>query len=391
MIFPADDREAGLQQDTLLATPQPTPLFAASASACAANLWTSVNGWSVVRVYDDLSSEYRAVKTGAAITDLGAVPRYAMRGRDAGAFLSRLTSAPALTLAPGEGARGLMLRDHGGVIDYADVSCLGEDLFVLATSTPHAHWIDLATRRLDVSVEDISDIVAALGVYGPGASAALQRAGLKLPGEGVATSGILRGVETAARPIRFGPAPGIELVFPKGDALTIWERLSRRAKLRPVGLDALEVLRIEGGIVRPGHDFAMARPHDRNPVFPHHIGLPHLAPIDHGWFCGRRALRAANINYERLWLGLAIDAEQVSRGAPVFIGKREAGTLTSTGWSPDQRRVVAIAEISGLSRGKIEEISVLTQNAGRAEARILDSHERALASAFEKSRLRPTE
>lgn len=301
MIFPAEDPR--------LNAPRPTALFSASASACEANIWTSVNGWSAVRVFTDVAREYEIAKKGVAIADLGPMARYAVRGNDAGGFLARATTAPASRLEIGESARGLMLDDAGCVIDLAEVSRLSGDLFLLTVSQAHARRLQLALRGLDAVVEDISRQVAALGVFGPGAHDALAAAGMKTPGDSVAASAMVRGVETAARPIQFSALPGVELVFPKEEALTVWERLTRRSGAEPIGLDAFEMLRLESGAPRPGVDFVAAdRAGEGEAMSPAALGLCHLAPLDRGWFNGRRALRAKATEARRL-VTVAIDDE----------------------------------------------------------------------------------
>ena len=375
MIFPADD--------IFIEAPEATPLYAAAAAASEANIWTSINNWSVPRVISSVEQEYLAAKKDAVIADLGAVMRYAIRGEDAAAFLARITTAPATALDVGEGARGLILRDDGDVIDYADVSRLSDDLFLLTTPSAHARWLQLGARGLQVALDDISNAVAALGVFGPGAHDALARAGLKLPGDGVAASAMLRGVETAARPIRFGAAPGIELIFPSDEALTIWERLSRRTGLPAIGLDAMEVLRIESGAPRPGVDFTPATPGANAGWRPADIGLAHLAPLDQGWFSGRRGLRDRPENGERRLVVLAIDADEIVSGAAVFSAGKNIGRITSRAWSPDHRRVVAFADVLRVSPGDTYEISGGPDADTRVTARPLMTPEASLARAFE--------
>ncbi len=200
MIFPVDD--------IIAERPAPTPLYAATASVSTANLWTSINGFAAARVFDSVEAEYRAAKESAVIADFGPLSRYAVRGENAAVLLSRVATAPALSLSPGESARGLILDDDGGVIDLAEVSRLAVELFLLTTPSPQPRALQLAARGLDVHIEDISRTVAAIGVLGANANAALSASGLKIPGDHVAASAVLRGVETAARPMQFGALPG---------------------------------------------------------------------------------------------------------------------------------------------------------------------------------------
>ena len=375
MIFPAEDPR--------LNAPRPTALFSASASACEANIWTSVNGWSAVRVFTDVNREYDVAKKGVAIADLGPMARYAIRGGDAGAFLARATTVPASRLETGESARGLMLDDRGRVIDLAEVSRLSGDLFLLTASQPHARRLQLALRGFDAVIEDIGRQVAALGVFGPGANDALAAAGMKTPGDSVAASAMLRGVETAARPIQFSALPGVELVFPREEALTVWERLTRRSGAEPIGLDAFEMLRLESGAPRPGVDFVPAdRARGDEAMTPAELGLAHLAPLDRGWFNGRRALRDAPAAASRRLATLAIDDESAAAGTEIYDGGKPVGRVTSWAWSPAARRVAAFARLSGsLKTGDLEAARPLPAS-GRVRAKLVETAESALERAF---------
>ncbi len=374
MIFPAEDFFAD--------APRPTPLYAAVASASEANLWTAVNGWTAARVYSSVSGEYETAKSAAALADLGPLARYAVRGKEAAEFLGRLTTAPALSLQVGESARGLMLNDQGYVIDLAEVSRLSDDLFLLTAPTPHARHIALGRRGLDVVAEDISGQVAALGVFGPQTAGVLAAAGLKSASETLAASGVLRGVETAARPVQFGAMPGVELIFPKEEALTIWERIIRRGAGAPIGLDALEILRLEAGGPRPGLDFTPAGKPGASPRTPEEIGLAHLAPLDRGWFNGRRALRHLAGKPRRRLISLSIDAEQSAPGAAVLQDGKPVGRITSCAWSPVRKRVIAFADVDAASHGNDYEISAAGAPEGRIPAKRLETAESGLARVF---------
>jgi len=380
MIFPAEDFVAD--------APRPTALFAAVASVSEANLWTAVNGWTTARVYNSVSGEYEAAKSKAALADLGPLARYTVRGFDAAHYLGRLTTAPALTLHVGESARGLILDDHGFVIDLAEVSRLSDDLFLLTAPSPHARRMGLAARGLDVVVEDISGEVAALGVFGPQTPAVLAAAGVKSVNETVAASGVLRGVETAARPIQFGAMPGMELIFPKEEALTIWERIMRRKAGVPIGLDALDALRLESGAPRPGVDFIAADKAGAHARTPEELGLAHLAPLDRGWFNGRRGLRERAGRPERRLISLSVDAEELRPGAAVFSEGKAVGRITSCAWSPARRRVIAFADVAAATRGTSYEISGPAAGDGGVIARRCETPESALAKTFAEERAR---
>ncbi len=388
MIFSAED--------FVTESPKATALYAASASYCEANIWTSVNGWSAARLYTSIEQEYAAAHSAAIITDLGAITRYAIRGDDAAMMATRVATAPAKKLEPGESARGLILSDEGAVIDLAEVSRLSGDLLLLTTPRPHARRMRLAARGLDVSFDDITAQVSALGVFGPKAREAAAKAGIDLSGESVAASGHVRGVETAARTTEFGALPGVEMVFPREEALTVWERLMRFDGMTPAGLDTLEVLRIESGAPRPGADFVSAenaRPGQART--PAELGLPHLAPLDRGWFNGRRALRQTAPAPSRTLVTLMLDTEEATAGVAVFAAGKGAGKavgrITSCAFSPDAKRMIAFADIAINASGKPLEIAMAPPGEGRIAAKSLETAEGALAADFRALQKEATE
>jgi len=373
MIFPADDLVAD--------SPKATPLFSAAASVCDANIWTSINGWSVARVFTSVAQEYEAAKSGAVIADLGALARYAVRGPAAASFLARLTTAPAVRLEPGESARGLILNSEGAVIDLAEVSRLSDELFLLTSPRPHARRLRLGARGLDVEIDDISGQVAALGIFGPAARDAAASVGVEVGNDSGAASGRVRGVETAARSTQFGSLPGVEMIFPKEEALTIWERLMRMGEVTPAGLDALDIIRLEGGAPRPGADFVSAE-NGGNTRTPAELGLAHLAPLNRGWFNGRRSLRRLAQTPARMLISLTLDTEHPMPGAAVFAADKPVGRITSCAFSPSIKRVIAFADIARTAIGKPMEVAVPPPAEGRVAAKFQENPEKALEDDF---------
>lgn len=360
--------------------PRATPLYAAAASLSAANSWTSVNGWAAARVYTTVEEEYAHASEGAALVDLGPFCRYTVRGARAPEMLARLTTTPVAELRVGESARGLILDGAGHVVDFAEIARLGGDLYLLTTTAPADRRLQLAQRGFDVSLANVGRDVAALGVVGPKAREAASAAGFDVQSADLAAQGRVRGVELAVRPINFGAAPGLEIVYPADEALTLWERLRRAGKLIAAGLDALDILRIEGGTPRIGIDFDSAdRARPGEGRTPAEIGLPHLAPPNRAWFSGRRAMSAAPAPRRQLAV-LAADADAVAPGAAVFIKGAPAGRVTSAAYSPELRRALCFADLPA-ALGP-EPLEIATPEGARVEARVRETAESRLASAF---------
>jgi aminomethyltransferase len=370
--------------------PRATPLYAAAASLSAANSWTSVNGWAAARVYTSVEEEYAEASQNAALVDLGPFCRYTVRGERAAELLARLTTTPVAELNVGESARGLILDGAGTVVDFAELARLGGDLYLLTTTAPVDRRLTIAARGFDVSLANVARDVAALGVVGPKAREAASAAGFDVQGAELAAQGRVRGVELAVRPINFGAAPGLEIVYPAEEALTLWERLRRAGKLIAAGLDALEILRIEGGTPRAGVDFVSAdEAAPSEAKTPAEIGLPHLAPGNRAWFNGRRAMSAAPAPVRVLTV-LAADADAVPAGAPVFVKGASLGRVTSAAFSPELRRALCFAELPVVALGEPLEIAV-SASGERVGASVKETAESRLASAFRNSQKAATD
>lgn len=371
--------------------PRATPLYAAAAGLSATNSWTSLNGYAAARVYTSVEEEYKAASEDAALVDLGPMRRYTLRGPDAAAILSRLTTTPVSDLGVGESARGLILDTDGFVADFADLTRLSGDLYLLTTATPIDRRLQLAARGFDADALNVGSMVAALGIAGPAARDVAAAAGIDLLSADASAQGRVRGVELAIRPVGFGAAPGVEIMYPADEALVIWERLRRKRPLPAIGLDALEILRIEGGVPRIGVDFAGA---DQTGVMserrrPNEIGLPHLAPPNRAWFNGRRAMKSAD-RPDRYLVVLSVDCDRVEPGSAIMFKTDTVGRITSAAFSPRLRRVVAFAEIEASALDRPLE-AVLPGASGRAPARLHDTAESRLAFFFRENLKTATE
>lgn len=378
MIFPRDED---------IKDPRPTALYAATASLSAANVWTSVNGYAAARVYTTLEEEYAAASEEAALVDLGPIRRYSLRGPDAATLLARMTSTPVHELGVAESARGLILDGDGAVVDFAELTRLSGDLYLLTTARSADRRLALAARGLDVAIANIGAMVAALGVIGPAAREAAAAAGIDVLSADATAQGRVRGVELAIRPINFGAAPGVEIIYPAEESLVIFERLRRKRALPAAGLDALEILRIEGGAPRIGVDFQSADL-GGDKRLPDEVGLPHLAPPNRAWFNGRRAMKRAKPT-GRWLVVLSVEADAALAGGPIHARGEPVGRITSATFSPRLRRALCFADLDAAAFGKPLEAAVA--GGGRAPAQLHDTAESRLAAVFRDSLRHATE
>lgn len=137
---------------------------------------------------------------------------------------------------------------------------------------------------------------------------------------------------------------GYEIWCQPRDAMTLWQRLWELGEpmgLSPLGLDALDTLRIEAGLVFAGHEFS-----DQTDPFEAGIGfcVPLKTKTDD--FIGRAALIEKSTHPQRKLVGLRLDGNQlVAHGDGVFVGHAQVGVVTSATRSPITGQNIALCRI----------------------------------------------
>ena len=133
---------------------------------------------------DACNREVVAVRSAVGLCDVSTLGKIEVAGRDAGMFLDRLYINVMSRLAPGRTRYGLMLREDGFVMDDGTVACLGENHYVLSTTTANAAAVmshmefcrDVLWPGLDVSMVSVTEQWAQYAIAGPRAREVLFRA-----------------------------------------------------------------------------------------------------------------------------------------------------------------------------------------------------------------------
>jgi folate-binding protein YgfZ len=306
----------------------------AAVAARAAEL-IDIDGTSVAAHFGDPDGEYRAARERVAVMPRPWRSLVRFEGDDRQRFLQGVVSNDVVGLAPGDGCRALFLDVKGHV--RADLDLWAEAEAIVAGSEvgfAERTLADLARYILaaSVKVDDRGAGEAIIGVIGPGAEALLAGAGLELPPAPRSCAPARLG-DTPVRLARTPSlaAPGVELHVPAESLDAVLAALgagSHHGPLVYAGWQAAEVLRIEAGWPRLGHEITGAE-------FPQELGLDDAVDYEKGCYLGQETV--ARIHYRgqvnRLLRGLRL-SEPVAPGATLFAGEREVGSVTSAAESP---------------------------------------------------------
>ena len=125
-------------------------------------------GYYAVSVYETHHEhEYNAIRNAAALIDVSPLYKYMINGRDAGRLVDRLITRDATKLSVGQVFYTPWCDEQGQVIDDGTVSRLEERRYRWTAADPSLRWFMQNSVGLDVTIDDVSETVAALAVQGP--------------------------------------------------------------------------------------------------------------------------------------------------------------------------------------------------------------------------------
>ena len=336
--------------------------------------WREWSGYFASSSYADAHDiEYNAVREAAALFDVSPLYKYLVAGPDALRLVDRVITRDATRLAVGGVIYTPWCDENGKVVDDGTVHRLDERLFRWTAADPQLRWLRQNSVGLDVTITDESETTASLALQGPLSRDVLEAA----TGKSFADLGYFRRRSSKIGKVAVDVSRtgytgdlGFELWMPAESAVTVWDAVMKAGGdygIRPAGMLALDVVRLEAGLILLEVDYTSAR-HAMNPeqhYSPFEIGLGRLVNLDKGDFVGRLALereREAGGPARRL-VGLQLDwydieglysaqglppaiSPVVDRSpVPLFAGGSQVGRVTSLGWSPILKQALALASV----------------------------------------------
>jgi sarcosine oxidase subunit alpha len=214
--------------------------------------------------WEPILREARAVRRAVGLCDVSTLGKINIQGADAATFLDRLYTNTFSTLPVGRARYGLMLREDGIVFDDGTTSRLGEQHYLMTTTTAKAaevlehmdYHAQIVWPELDVRFCSVTDQWAQMSVAGPKSRATLHNCVEGLDVSNVAFPFMAAGEGTVAGcPVRvfrvsFSGEMAYEIATPSGYGERVWEAIlaaGRPFGILPYGLEALNLLRIEKG------------------------------------------------------------------------------------------------------------------------------------------------
>jgi aminomethyltransferase len=324
--------------------PKQTPLYAFHRQLKAK--MADFAGWEMPISYGSELEEHRAVRQDAGMFDVSHMLAIDFSGTGPRETLTRVLANDIGKLtAPGKAFYSCMLNPEGGIVDDLIAYWLGDHRFRLVVNAGTAEkdldWLHAHSAK-DTQIEPKRDS-ALIAVQGPKAIEKFNRAFPQADLSGLQSfSACIAGNQFISRTGYTGE-DGLEIILPSEDAPQLWQSLLA-AGVRPAGLAARDILRLEAGMLLYGQDMDET-------TTPIECGLTWTVNL-HRDFIGSEALRKSKPAYRLR--GLLLEDKGVLRHGQKVIACEGEGVITSGGYSPWLSRSIALARLPITSSGRVE-------------------------------------
>jgi len=350
-----------------------SPFFERTTKLNESQEWRRWSGYLAATNYElTHENEYFAIRTKAALLDITPLYKYIISGPDAQQFLDRLVTRNIGICKVGQVMYTPWCDEDGKQIDDGTIQRLAKDKFRITSAEPNLEWIEHNAAGMDLTIRDDSKTTAALALQGPNSRAILN----SIASDSLDSLKFFWMMDTQFHDIsvtisRTGYTGdlGYEIWMDPKDALSVWDLLMDKGKsygLTPTGLQALDMARIEAGLILLDVDYISARHAIIEPQksSPYELGLGWAVKMKKKDFIGKKALKA-ELSRGPEWnlVGIEIEWEELENlyrdvglapglpstawrtSTPLFHGDEQVGYASSGCWSPILKRYIALAHI----------------------------------------------
>jgi sarcosine oxidase subunit alpha len=318
-------------------------------------------------MHEAVNREVKAARASIGIMDGSTLGKIDIQGRDAAEFLNRVYTNAWLQLGIGRCRYGLMLNEAGMVIDDGVTSRLGEEHYLMTTTTGNAapvlhhleEYLQTEWPDLQVYLTSVTEQYATVTIAGPNARALLAELAEKvdlsteaLPHMAIA-EGQVAGIPARIARISFTGEVSYEINVPSSCGLALWQALMNagaKYEITPYGTEAMHVLRAEKGFIIVGQE-------TDGSVTPLDLGMDWIASKKKKDFIGKRSLSRPDMlkpDRKQLVGLLTEDPKEVLPDGAQLVERvlpkppmAMVGHVSSSYFSPNLGRSIALALIKG--------------------------------------------
>ncbi|MBN1209535.1 MAG: aminomethyltransferase family protein [Myxococcaceae bacterium] len=309
----------------------------------------AVGGREAVADYGDSEAEYRAAREAVALHDASYRETLRITGEDRASFLHGMVTQDVKGLAPGGAAYTALVTAKGAMV--ADARLLKREADLLLDVEPGTgakvkEFLEKYLISEDAELHEATGEWGLLRLLGP-RTAEVLGAALGAAFEPLDPNAT-REATLAGAPVVLVGNPSFEkhqvdLLVPRGALEPVWKALAQAGGaqgVRPLGFQALELLRVEAGVPRYGQDMV-------DTTIPLEANLTHAISYNKGCYIGQEVIARATFrgHMNRKLAGLLLGEVEVAPGAELRKGEKKVGWVTSVVRSPAQGQRVALGYV----------------------------------------------
>ena len=304
-------------------------------------------------------AEYWSCRDQAAVMDLSPLRKFEILGPDAESLMQSTITRDARRLSVGQVVYTALCNEQGGLVDESTVFRLGPDNFRYVAGHDYVGiWLKEQAQQLGLEkvwVKSSIDQLHNLAIQGPNSREILKKvvwAPATQPSLEeltwfrflVGRIGTFDGIPIVVSRTGYTGELGYEVFCHPDDGEAVWDAVWEAGAglgLAPLGLDALDILRIEAGLIAVGNEYD-----DQIDPFEAGIGFTVDLRGDED-FVGRAALEERKAHPRNVLVGLELEGnETAGNGDPVFVGRQQVGVVTSGTRSPILKKNIALARVA---------------------------------------------
>ena len=306
--------------------------------------------------------EYEACRERAIIMDLSALRKFEVSGPDAEELLQRTCTRDIRKLSVGQVVYTAMCYDHGGMLDDGTVFKMTNDNFRWICGDEYCgEWLRSKAKEfnLKVWVKSSTDNLHNVSVQGPKSREILNKIIWTPPHQTplndlewfrftIARLKTLDGIPLMVSRTGYTGELGYEIFCHPSKATEVWDAVmeaGREFDITPMGLDALDLVRVEAGLIFANYEFD-----DQTDPFEAGIGFTVPLKSKEDDFIGKESLIERKANPQRKLVGLEIEGNEICGHGdcvhPSNDGREQVGVITSGMKSPVLNKNIALCRMN---------------------------------------------
>lgn len=350
-----------------------SPFFERTSKLNQSQEWRRWGGYLAATQYDlHHENEYFAIRTKAALLDVSPLYKYSIKGPDAQSFMDRVVTRNINICEIGQVMYTPWCDEKGKVIDDGTVQHLGENNFRLTSAEPNLTWLLDNSNGMNVNIKDDSNNIAALALQGPNSRNILNCISSKSLNNLKFFRLIdtkLNGIPVTISRTGYTGDLGYEIWIDPSKSIEIWDILIKSGKsygITPVGLNALDISRIEASLILLDVDYISSKHAliENRKSSPYELGLDWTVKIKGNDFIGKKALeleikspsnwkfrgieiqwKSLEKEYKKVGLPPGLPGMAWRTSTPLYFKNKQVGYATSGCWSPILKCYIALAHI----------------------------------------------